>query len=126
MGGYDALSQGIDIRTGLQEQQVEAGLLDEKDQGFDTDQFLVSTSLGTGFGFLLGGTVKLGAKLINKPITRITDKDRENFSLEELELEVKLREIDIPENVTTAQKRYTKDQVNNLQENSFIKFSNTL
>lgn len=124
MGGYDALSQGIDIRTGLQEQQVEAGLLDEKDQGFDTDQFLVSTSLGTGFGFLLGGTVKLGAKLINKPITRITDKDRENFSLEELELEVKLREIDIPENVTTAQKRYTKDQVNNLQENSSIKLFN--
>lgn len=124
MGGYDALSQGIDIRTGLQEQQVKAGLLDEKEKGFDTDQFLVSTGLGTGFGFLLGGTVKLGTKLINKPITRITDKDRETFSLKELESEVELREINIPENLTTSQKRYDKSKVNKLKENSAIKLFN--
>ena len=78
-GSFNALPQGIKIRTGLEEQQIKAGLLEEGDRGFDAGTFLVSTAFGIGIGTGIGGGAYLLGRKINKTIPQITKKKEKNF-----------------------------------------------
>ena len=123
-GSFNALPQGIEIRTGLEEQQIKAGLLEEGDRGFDEGTFLVSTAFGIGLGTGIGGGAYFLGRKINKTIPQITKKDREKFSVEKLQEEVKARDLELPENLTSQQVVVNRNKVNKLKENDSIELFN--
>ena len=108
---YDLEKQALEIGSGMQEVRHE---VTGEPEGFDYDEFLLTTTIGAGFGGALGGAGKVLSKLFSKgDYSNLIGKDRTNATTAELRKEMDTLQLEYEEPPITI----SSDDLKNTNKN---------